>query len=259
LGPQALQAQLAQQAPTVLALLQQRIAQRTPLQYLLGQAPFYGRDFRVSPAVLIPRPETELLVEAALEVATTLTPPSFTPSPLVVWDVGTGSGCIATTLALELSEPSTQVVGWDVCPKALAMAQANGSTLAAHAMGQGHLRFELSDLCTVPLGRQEKAHLIVANLPYIPAALALTMAPEVLHHEPHLALFAPMEGQALVRRLLSQGLSALHAGGALLLEVESGGMAWCLAEEAEALGYVGVAVWRDLAGWPRFLKAFKPS
>lgn len=177
--------------------LLQRRAAREPLAYLLGHREFFGRDFRVTPAVLIPRQETETLVEEALR----------REGSAEVLDVGTGSGAIAITLAKE--RPDWRVVAVDVSPTALSIAQENAESLRAD------VRFVLSDGFTELLG--ESFDLIVTNPPYIGTDEPLM--PEVAGHEPHLALFSGATGLEFYERLAREAPAHLNDGGFLMMEV----------------------------------------
>ncbi len=173
-----------------------------PLPYLLGWCEFFGRRFEVGPAVLIPRPETESLVEAALGY--------LRHRPEMRWavDVGTGSGCVAVTLALEA--PWLRVLATDVSRAALRLARRNARR---HGV-EGRVCMVQADLLA-PLGG--RFDLICANLPYVPSA-TLTALP-VAAWEPRLALDGGEDGLALVRRLLAQLPHRLAAGGQALLEI----------------------------------------
>jgi release factor glutamine methyltransferase len=153
-----------------------------PLQYLLGTQEFYGRDFKVSPAVLIPRPETELLVEEVLKQKS-----HFGASPLIV-DIGTGSGAIAVTLALEW--PEARVVAIDISPDALAMAKTNAANLGVAE----RIQFLQGDLIRPLLDGGLRPDIVVSNPPYIPSADCEELDIEVREHEPRLALDGGEDG-----------------------------------------------------------------
>ena len=182
-----------------------------PIQYITGIQEFYGLPFRVTPAVLIPRPETELLVEAVL---------SRLPHnhPLSIADIGTGSGAIAIALAAHL--PHTTITALDISPEALAVAQSN----AAANNVTPRIRFFLSDLLAALPPLQQHAHfdVIVSNPPYVPLAEAADLHPQVREHEPALALFAGSDGLDIYRRLIPQAQQALKPGGLLALEIGHG-------------------------------------
>jgi len=219
---------------------EQLIARRAagaPLQYLTGQQEFYGRRFQVNSAVLIPRPETELVVEAALEHL----PPDAAARVL---DVGTGSGCIAVTLALE--RPQAEVIATDLSAAALAVAREN-----AHALG-AKVALEETDLLAGLVGPFD---LIVANPPYVAEAELATLQPEVREHEPRAALVAGPLGTEIYARLIPQAQAALRPGGWLVLELGYGSAAAVRA--LLGAGWEAVETRRDLQGWERAALARK--
>lgn len=176
----------------------QRRAQNEPLAYITGVKSFYGRDFKVTKDVLIPRPETEVLIEIAKNL-----------KPATVLDVGTGSGCIAITLAKELE--TAQITAVDISKKALKIAQENA---------QKHLAkvdFRHSDLLS-DLKNTAKYDLIVANLPYVDQKWDW-LSPE-LQFEPAIALFARDDGLEQIKKLIGQAPAHLKRGGHLLLEAD---------------------------------------
>ena len=182
------------------------VAQRrggVPIQHLRGSQEFFGREFLVSPDVLIPRPETEHLVEEVLRLYTDRS------APLRIVDVGTGSGILAVTLALEY--PRSSVLAVDISRPALAMAHTN-----AVALGARNVRFAHSDLLAAASG--ESFDLIVSNPPYIPLREAADLHPQVRDHEPHLALFGGDDGLEIFRRLIPQAAQHLRPRGWLLME-----------------------------------------
>jgi release factor glutamine methyltransferase len=173
-----------------------------PIQYITGEAEFYGLPFRVTPDVLIPRPETEHLVEKVVELAAGF------QSPRIV-DIGTGSGAIAVILAHKL--PSTQITAIDLSVTALAIAQEN-------ARGNGvDFRFLQGDLLA-PVAN-EKFDIVVSNPPYVPETDRPTLSVEVRDYEPSLALFAGPDGLVIYRRLIPQAFAALVPGGYIALEI----------------------------------------
>jgi len=184
-----------------------RRADGYPLPYLLGQWEFYGRMFAVDEAVLIPRPETELLIEHALDWAQLRN----LAKPLRILDVGTGSGCIAVTLGAEL--PGSTVLATDVSHAALEIARAN---LGRHRLA--NVQFSRSDLLASVRPPADGFDLVCANLPYIPTG-ELARLP-VADFEPRLALDGGPDGLALIRRLLADLPDAVATGGLILLEIE---------------------------------------
>lgn len=179
-----------------------RAAQLEPIPYLIGTAPFYGLDFIVSPAVLIPRPETELLVERILRWAEGR-------EHLVIADVGTGSGCIAITLARHL--PAAEVFAVDLSGSALAVAERN-----AAAFAPGRVRFLAGDLLVpVPAG----IDVVAANLPYIADDEWTSVSDGVKWYEPVLALRGGVDGLDHFRSLLPAAASKLNRGGLVVLEI----------------------------------------
>ena len=221
-------------------------AQRRPLPYITGAAWFYGREFKVNRAVLIPRPETELLVDFA--VGSFQGCPRLTPR---VADVGTGSGCIAVTVALEM--PEVLVVATDVSPLALRLAAKNVKRYGANE----RVDLRVGSFCA-PLG-EEKFGVIVANPPYVAASEASGLMPEVRIYEPALALYggppdAAPSPSAIRENLLSCARQNLESGGWIALEVGAGQAAEGCAQ-AEALGYAQVGVLLDNSGIARVVTA----
>jgi release factor glutamine methyltransferase len=180
-----------------------RLVAGEPLPYLLGYAEFYGLRFRVTPHTLIPRPETEHLVEAALKLA------SRYPQPRIA-DIGTGSGCIAVTLAVEL--PAAHLVAVDASPAALAVAQQNA---AAHGV-EDRITFQEGSLLEPLAGRVQ---LIAANLPYVADHEWDQLPSSVRDYEPAGALRGGPAGLNLIEGLLRQVPAKLSPGGGLLLEI----------------------------------------
>lgn len=221
-----------------------RRARREPLAYILGRAEFFGREFRVSPAVLIPRPETELLVAAALERLPSA-PAGGRRRPCAA-DVGAGSGCIALTLALE--RPEARVWGVELSPAALELARAN-----ARARAEARVEWLQGDLLTA--FAPASLDLVISNPPYVADDELSGLQPEVRDHEPRLALAAGADGLAVYRRLIPQARAALRAGGWLALE-----LGYRAGEAARALlrDWSEVEIRRDAQGWERVALARKP-
>jgi len=182
-------------------------AKGKPIQYIVGQQEFFGLAFRVTPDVLIPRPETELLVEAAIERL------REHPAPKVV-DVGTGSGCIAISLANALSR--ADVTALDISPAALEIARGNARRNGV----ESQIRFVTSDLLSAV--QSERFDAIVSNPPYIALSEKKSLPVEVREHEPAQALFAGRTGLELYQRLIVEAAGALNLNGWLLLEIGHG-------------------------------------
>ncbi|WP_162343478.1 peptide chain release factor N(5)-glutamine methyltransferase [Cyclobacterium salsum] len=206
-----------------------------PIQYILGKAPFYGREFLVSPEVLIPRPETEELVHLILKNHS---------GKKQLLDLGTGSGCIAISLALDWSEAS--VTALDISNGALAIAQKNASDLSAT------VDFVKADMLShsLPLG---KVDILVSNPPYVMEQEKAYMKPNVLEHEPHLALFVPdMDPLKYYKALIRHAGNHLVKGGYLYVEInEKFGTE--VAYLMEVNGLAEVQVYRDLQGKDRIV------
>ena len=206
-------------------LLERRFAGE-PIQYITGEVEFYGLPFRVTPDVLIPRPETEHLVEAALTVAKTLRAPSFSRSLRKGWDaenpasqncavrivdIGTGSGAIAVALAHSL--PQASITAVDLSPAALEIAEEN----ARRNSVAERIRFLRGDLLE-PVAA-ESFDLVVSNPPYVPETDRPSLSVEVREYEPALALFAGNDGLDVYCRLIPAAANVLSPGGYLLLEI----------------------------------------
>ncbi len=213
-----------------------RRAAREPVAYLLERREFYGRPFRVGPDVLIPRPETELLVEAVLD--------TVGDRSATIVDVGTGSGCIAITLALEAARG--RVTATDISEAAIAIARANADALGAPAITWRH-----ADLLEGDAGPID---IIVSNPPYVPSRDAAGLSRDVRDHEPALALFAGPDGLDVVRRLIPQAARVLAADGTLFLEVGAG--QWPAVTDLLGGAGFGEVVWHaDLQGIARVVEA----
>lgn len=182
-----------------------RRARHEPVAYIVGEREFFGRPFRVTPDVLIPRPETELLVSATLDRLTGRTG----ATPLVV-DVGTGSGCVAVSLACELA--GVRLVATDVSAAALEIARENA---------RRHSVQNRIDLRAGPLlgGLEETPDVIVSNPPYIRDAERRALPPDVVEYEPHQALFAGPDGLDVIRPLIELAGRRLARGGWLIVEI----------------------------------------
>lgn len=229
------------QAPELAAFRQrvERRAHREPLQYILGQCEFWSLPFTVTPAVLIPRPDTEVLVEEALK----LLPPGGR-----LLDVGLGSGAIAVAIAHERAD--ARVAGIDASVEALAVTQQNAVTNGV----AGRCDFRRGDLFHLDGGPYD---LIVSNPPYIAAGEMAGLMPEVRDHEPELALVAGADGLDCYRALVPGAAAQLAAGGWLLVEVGAG-QAPAVRELFAAAGYADIFTANDLAGIERVVGGRKP-
>jgi release factor glutamine methyltransferase len=222
--------------------LVRRRGRREPLAYVLGSWGFYGLELRCDARALVPRPETEVLVEHCLGLL------GGAEAPRIV-DVGTGTGAIALALAARL--PQATVTAIDVSPDALALASEN---VAANALED---RVELleGDLLAPVAGR--RFDLVVSNPPYVAAGDEVD--PEVADFEPAaLAVYADDDGRAILERLATEATEALHPGGRLAVELGDGQAPW-LAERLAGLGYESVAITRDLRGVERVVSARRPT
>jgi release factor glutamine methyltransferase len=215
-----------------------RRAAREPLQHILGWEAFRGVRMRVTPHVLVPRPETELLAGWAIELV------APQPRALVI-DVGTGSGCIACAIAME--RPDARVIALDRSPDAVRVARDNVAALGL----DGHVDVSVSNLFAgLPAMR---ADVIVSNPPYLPSALIPTLSPEVSRYDPRPALDGGPDGLDVLRSLLRQAPAWLAPGGALLLETAGGAQVREVARLMRAQGFSGTETRPDLAGIERFV------
>lgn len=215
-------------------------AQGVPAQYITGHQEFWGMDLIISPAVLIPRPETEHVVETVLPLARSVTRPRIV-------DVGTGSGCIAVALAKEL--PQAEIHATDISPAALEIARANASRLQM----ENRIRFHHADLLH---GFEPGSFdFVVSNPPYVGESEEDEVQLEVRKFEPRDAVFAGPTGLEVIERLIPQAEKVLRPGGWLVMEISGtivGGVKGLLAEWKE------VNIGNDLQGIPRVVAARKP-
>ncbi len=231
---------IAADAQARLEALTRRMLEGEPLQYVLGEAWCWGRSFKVDRRALIPRPETEELLQRVLD-----DPAVWRSARPVVVDVGTGSGCIALTLAAE--RPSAQVTGLDISPEALELARENAVRLGL----ADRVDWRQGDLLEgVPAGALDA---VVSNPPYIASAVIATLDAEVREYEPRGALEGGPDGLEGVRRLAGQAVLALRPGGKVWMEIgdEQGAAARAILADA---GFVEVRMWRDLAGRDRMVE-----
>jgi release factor glutamine methyltransferase len=231
----------AEELARVKPLLQRRAA-REPVAYIVGTREFYGRPFEVGRGIFIPRPETELLVQLALEAIAR-------DVPARVLDLCSGSGAVGVSIAAE--RPQAQVDLVELSPDACEVARRNAQKHAA-----GRVRTFQGDLLAA-LPEPARYNVIVANPPYVPTVHGRQLAPDVIDHEPHLALFAGEDGLAVVRRVI-EGLRDWLAPGALFgveIDPSQGAAVARLCGEA---GLTGVRVHRDLAGLDRHVAGRAP-
>ncbi|MEI6428984.1 MAG: peptide chain release factor N(5)-glutamine methyltransferase [Pseudanabaena sp. ELA607] len=245
------------------ALWQLRLDQRQPVQYLAGQTIWRDLQLNVAPGVLIPRPETELIIDVAISRIAELAP----QNPKVNYaagdwaDLGTGSGAIAIALARQL--PQSQIHAVDCSDQALAIAQlnANHNSVPNVRFYQGHWfeplsLFQQTGLGTEPRATNSRALVaMIANPPYIPTAEVMTLEPEVRDHEPHLALDGGTDGLRDIRHLIATAPEYLATGALWLVEHRSEqGAAIAMMLEQSGV-YEQVMIHHDLSGWDRFVSA----
>ena len=245
-------------AEKYLALIARRAAGE-PTQYLTGKQEFWGLEFEVTPAVLIPRPETEHVMEVALarlgERGLKIHLDSGTPrESLHIADVGTGSGCLAVALAYEL--PHAQIVATDISADALEVARRNTirNTIPPHNIAD---RIQFVEVDLLPQGTESPCFdLIVSNPPYIADSEAASLQREVRDHEPHQALFAGPTGAEIYTRLVAESEKQLRDRGILVLELghNSADQVRALFDAAPS-SWTNVSITMDLAGIPRVLAA----
>ena len=214
-----------------------RINQQEPIQYILGKAVFFGRTFNVKPSVLIPRPETELLISEIKGLN------SNTPS---IMDVGTGCGCIAITLALEIN--GSKVIAIDISEAALTVAKENALKYNAS------INFQLLDILSQNLKIRE-LDILVSNPPYITESEKALMSKNVLEYEPSIALFvSDSDPLQFYRAIAQQGLTVLKEGGLLITELNEK-FGWETASLFSQLGYRTIGILKDLDGKDRVIAA----
>jgi release factor glutamine methyltransferase len=223
-----------EQADRYVALIERRLLGE-PIQYITGEAEFYGLPFHVTPDVLIPRPETEHLVEKVLELA------GGFERPRIV-DVGAGSGAIAVALACKL--PAARTTAVDISASAIEIARANAERNGV----AGRIDFKESDLLAAVA--DERFEMIVSNPPYVPVADRGSLAVEVREHEPALALFAGEDGFDVFRRLIPAAFAALEPGGFLVVEIGYG-QSEAVAALMSETGFEQIEFVADLQGIPR--------
>lgn len=215
------------------AVVQRRLSGE-PFQYIIGKAPFYGRDFSVTPQVLIPRPETEVIIQVLQKG----------PPPTTILDMGTGSGCLAVTAGLLY--PGADVLAVDISTEALMLAKEN-----AKRLGAGNVTFqELDMLKAVPKGRYDA---ILCNPPYVAADEVASLQREIREHEPRKAITDGGDGLTYFRRLAEVGPDLLGATGRLLVEIGGGPQVAPVGELFEQAG-MSTEFHTDLQGDPRVVE-----
>ncbi len=227
---------------------------REPAQYITGSAGFMGLDFKVTPDTLIPRPETERIVEIALKSLKLFTPDDGPAIPVIV-DLCTGCGCIAAAIA-KLT-PDCRIYATDISPKTLDVAKENAR---AHGV-EGRIEFLQGDLYEAlkGLGLGSKVQLILSNPPYVSEEAMTLLAPEVGQHEPRGALYGGVDGLEYIRRIIGGAAGELAPGGQLIMEVgyDQGEEVLELARDAGS--FVEARMEKDLAGIERVLVATMAS
>lgn len=231
--------------PQKLSGIVNRLAAHEPLQYILGEARFHGHKFRVTPATLIPRPETDMLVDIIVD-------DNASATDLRVLDIGTGSGCIAISLALALKFP--HVTANDISPAALAVAQENAAALKAQ------VNFCCADILqAVQNPPVEAFDIIVSNPPYICQSEISGMEAHVTDHEPHTALFVPDDDPLRFYKAIARyATQALAHGGKLYFEINSR-FGDATAALLRSSGFADVNIGNDQYGLPRFATATKSA
>lgn len=225
-----------------------RRASGTPAQYILGMQEFMSLEFIVSPAVLIPRPETELLAEAAIEyIAKSERVPA--KSDFEVLDIGTGSGCIAVSIAHYVK--NCRVTAEDISPECLSIARRNSEK---HSVSE-RIEFVLSDLFENLPGR--KYDLILSNPPYIPTQDISKLQTEVKAHEPFGALDGGVDGLRIITSIIEKAPAHLNNGGMLGFEIGIGQEEQCMKLMKES--FSSLRIKKDLQGIPRIITGIKPA
>ena len=225
-----------------LATLKARLQKGEPVQYVTGKSPFCGRFFHVEPGVLIPRPETEELVDMVISAM------SVGSRPLNILDIGTGSGCIAISLALQ---KDTNVTAWDISEKALAIADKNTKALKAT------VAFECQDIFKASYPQEPSWDIIISNPPYICRKEAALMESNVLDHEPHEALFVPDEEPLLFYEAIGKyAQHGLKQNGLLAFEINPL-YANQLSNTLSDQGFHDISIVNDSFGKQRFILCYR--
>mgnify|MGYP001176712104 CR=1 FL=1 len=237
----ALQRPATEEEAIAISSIVARRLHREPLQYILNSAYFYGREYYVDPTVLIPRPETELIIELLADL-----PGTHGEGTTWIGDIGTGSGAIAVTLACELQQ--CRIVAVDASSAAVRVARGNA---VRHGVSD-RVHCICGDLLA-PLAA--KLDVLVANLPYVPSAECSSLSPEVAQFEPRAALDGGIDGLDVVSRLCTQAAAAVHPGGRLLLEVGINQARPVMDLLRQSGDWEALASNPDLAGIPRVVTA----
>lgn len=230
------EASLTRSRITALEALVARLESGDPLPYVLGHWEFFGLEFEITPDVLIPRPETELLVECAIAWL------RLHPARRRAADIGTGSGCIGIALAANI--PNLQVMASDISPEAVEVARRNAVKYGV----EPRMEFRCCDL----LPQEAEFDLIVANLPYIPTNTLHGLS--IYGREPTVALDGGSDGLDLIRRLLAIAPDRLVPGGLLLMEIEASGGQAALSLACDIFTEAEIHLHKDLAGRERILE-----
>lgn len=232
--------------PNLSILWQRRLTEQVPIQYLLGRTDWRDLTLTVAPGVLIPRPETELLIDLAIAAF-----PEAGHEPAHWADLGTGSGAIA--LALAKSFPHASIHAVDTSATALNIANHNAQQLGLIKQ----IQFYEGDWLDPLIHLKGKVKGIISNPPYIPSAIVPTLQPEVAYHEPHLALDGGLDGLDSIRAIVLQAPNFLKSGGVLLLEMMMG-QSEAVYRLLEQSGYYrNIQIHPDLAGIQRFAQAHR--
>lgn len=236
-----LQEKTIDKVPPALEHAMRQLLEGMPIQYITHSAPFYGRDYKVNPSVLIPRNETEELVHLIIK--------ENRGQGLKIMDVGTGSGCISITLSLEMDHALVSAI--DISEAALDLSHINSTTLGAS------VDFLKIDVLNEDLPQMEM-DILVSNPPYVRESEKVSMHQNVLNHEPHVALFVPDEDPLVFYRVISQkGKSVLKSGGRLYFEINEA-LGQQVVDLLSALDYKEIRLIKDLNERDRIIAAVKP-
>ncbi len=219
-----------------------RRVEHEPLQYIVGKQEFYGREFLVNSHVLIPRPETEILVEQVIKESRNI----WNENRLVVADIGSGSGAIAVTMALEQKE--WNILSVDISKEAIEMATLNAKRLGAK------VQFYQGDMLTPIINEDIGVDIIISNPPYIPSKEIQQLSNEVKDYEPNIALDGGTDGLDFYRKIVKQSKNILHKPGMIAFEVGIN-QAKLVSELLIGYGYTDVKIVRDLQGIARIVFA----